>query len=58
MIHLTYNETTNDSITFKFFSVRGNVGRLPYWRNASEATEFISHASQNFTFPTWKKLEV
>ena len=47
---VTYNETTNDSITFKFFSASGKVGRLLYSRNFSERTEFFSHASQNSTF--------
>ena len=49
---VTYRETTNDSITFKFSSANGNVGQLLYSRNVSEVTEFCSHSFQNFTFPT------
>ena len=55
---VTYNETKNDSINFKFSSASGNVGRLLYSRNVWETTELFSHTSQNFIFPTWKKLEV
>ena len=50
---VTYNETANDSITFKFSSASGNVGRLLYSRNVSETTESFSHAPQNSTFTTW-----
>ena len=42
---VTYNETTNDSITLKFSFLTGKVGQLPYGRNASKTTEFFSHAS-------------
>ena len=55
---VAYNESANHSITFKFSSASGKVGRLLYSRNVLETTEFISHASQNLTFLTWQKLEV
>ena len=42
---ITYNETANDPITFKFSSASGNVERLLYSRNVSDTTEFFSHAS-------------
>ena len=54
---VSYNEATNDSITFKFSSASGNVGRLLYSRNVLETTKFLSHASENFSFPTWKSLK-
>ena len=47
---VTYNETTNDSITFKFSSVSVNVGRLLYRRNVLETTKFFSHGSSKFHF--------
>ena len=49
---VTYNETTNDSITFKFSSASGNVGRLLYSGNVSETTGFFSHAFRTFIFLT------
>ena len=63
---VTNNETTNDSITFKFSSVSVNVGRLLYSRNILETTKFFSHASSKFHFSdvikassiitTWKRV--
>ena len=55
---VAYNESANHSITFKFSSASGKVGRLLYSRNVLETTEFISHASQTLTFLTWQKPEV
>ena len=49
---VTYKETTNGSITFKYSSLSGNVGQLLYSKNVLETTEFFSYAFQKFTFPT------
>ena len=54
---VTYNETTNDSITFKFSFASGKVGRLLYSRNFSERTEFFSHASKIPLFRSDKSLK-
>ena len=55
---VTYKETTNGSIIFKYSFSSGNVGQLLYSKNVLETPEFFSHAFKKITFPMWKKLKV
>ena len=54
---VTYKETTNSSITFKYSSSSGNVGQLLYSKNVLKTTEFLAMHSKKSLFQREKNLK-